>query len=82
MRRPRGADRAAGAGDVLHDHALTELFSQARGENASRHVCATTGRERNEQLDRMRRILLCPRGQNSEREQEASKEAAHGQWSL
>ena len=46
-----GADRAAGAADILDHHALAEPFAQALGEQPRQHVGGGAGRERHHDAD-------------------------------
>ena len=56
-----GADRAAGAADVLNDDRGLQLLLKRLAEDAGDRVGAAAGRERNDQPDRTRRIILRPR---------------------
>ena len=52
LRDHAGRDRAAGAADVLDQHALGQLLAQAVGEDAGHQIDAAAGRDRDDQFDR------------------------------
>jgi hypothetical protein len=57
-RGARGAERAAGAADVLDDDALVEMPAHAIGGDARHGVARPTGRERHDHHDRPRRVTI------------------------
>jgi len=57
-RDPADADRAAGAGDVLHNDRLTEEAAHALGHDTPNRIGRAAGRERHDHHHRTRRIGL------------------------
>src|SRR5213079_1507345 len=67
LRRELRADRAAGAGPVVDDDRLAKLRADLLRDRARHGVVAAAGREGDDQVDRLRRVL-------SERERRPEKQ--------
>ena len=68
LRTARAANGTAGAGDVLHDHALAERAAHMVGGDACQHVGRPARREHNDHIDRLAWKLL-RRGRRRQQEQ-------------
>ncbi len=69
-RRELGADAAAGARPVVDHHRLAQIGAELQRHGARHDVIAAAGRERDDQVHRLRRIGLCDgqrRGEQKER---------------
>ena len=55
-----GADRAASAGAIFHDHRLPERRRKLGRDNARHHIAGAAGRIGHDQVDRAARIGLAP----------------------
>jgi hypothetical protein len=61
-REPADADRTAGAADIFHNHWLAERRAHLVGHDAGRHVGRSARRERHDQRDRARGVIVGMRG--------------------
>ena len=71
-----GADHAAGAAAIVHEHLVAELLGELVRDQPPDHVVAAAGRERNDQPHRLVGIVG-RRGRAERQQQRESGKAAH-----